>query len=126
MVLPVADVANFVPNATCGAGATLSVTATGELSTSCPNLSIKKNNFQLGTIYPTYVDTTLNVDLSDSAAGDSIISIFSALGQKVYSSIHKSTASEKITINVANLTKGIYLCNLNNGETETTLKFIKK
>ncbi|TDD94079.1 T9SS type A sorting domain-containing protein [Flavobacterium cellulosilyticum] len=125
-VLPVTDVATYVTDINCGAGATLSVTSTGVISTSCPNLSTKNYQRNFGTIYPTSVDSNLNIDLSDSASGDATITLFSASGVKVYSSLKKINPSEKLSINVANLTKGLYLCQLKLGETTTTSKFIKK
>jgi pectate lyase len=125
-VLPVANVASYIPNGTCGAGATLSVTAAGVISTACPNLNTEDHTINLGKIYPTSVDSILNIDLSDSVSGDAIITIFSATGAKVISYSKNVSPSEKLSLNVANLSKGLYLCNLKMGETTTTWKFIKK
>lgn len=126
-VIPVTDVATYIPNATCGAGATLNVTATGVISTACPNLGIDDRAFNMGKLYPTTVDSILNIDLSDSISGDATISIISATGQKVLSySKNNVSASEKLSVNVADLSQGIYLCNLKVGEVSNTWKFIKK
>lgn len=125
-VLPVANVAGYVSNTSCGAGATLNVTAAGVISTSCPNLGVEDRTISLGNLYPTTVDTNLTIDLSDSVSGDATISIFSTSGQKVYSNSKIVSPSEKLSINVANLSNGLYLCNLKIGESSTTWKFIKK
>ena len=125
-VLPVANVAAYVSNASCGAGATLNVTSTGVISTSCPNLGVEDHTLKLGELYPTSVDSILNIDLSDSATGEAIINIFSTSGVKVFSHSKKVSASEKISLNVADLAKGMYLCNIKIGETASTWKFIKK
>jgi pectate lyase len=124
--LPVADVATFVPNATCGAGATLSVTAAGIISTACPNLNTEDHSINLGKIYPTSVDSILNIDLSENVSGEATINIFSATGAKVVSYSKNVSPSEKLSLNVANLYKGLYLCHLKIGETTATWKFIKK
>ena len=126
-VLPVANVATYIPNASCGAGATLSVTTAGVISTACPNLGVEDHALNIGNLYPTAVDAILNIDLSDSIFGDAVVNIFSISGNKVFSySKNNVSPSEKLSVNVANLSKGIYLCNLKVGEISTTWKFIKK
>lgn len=126
-VLPVANVATYVGNASCGAGATLQVSATGVISTACPNLGVEDHASNMGKLYPTTVDSVLNIDLSDSISGDTTVSIFSTTGQKVFSySKNNASPSEKLSLNVANLVEGIYLCNLKVGLTSNTWKFIKK
>jgi pectate lyase len=126
-VLPVDDVATYIPNATCGAGATLSVTSTGVISTGCTNLGVGNLTFN-GDIklYPTVVDSVLNIDLSDKISGVAAINIYSIAGKKVYSSSKIVYPNEKLSINVANLSKGIYLCTLKIGELSTSWKFIKQ
>jgi len=126
-VMPVTDVAAFVANVTCGAGATLKVTASGEISTACPNLSLESQTKKVVYIYPTAVDTTLNIDLSDDVSrGYATINIFSITGEKVFTHSNKLNSSNKLSFNLNHLTKGLYLCNLSIGEDSTTWKFIKK
>nr|WP_315200923.1 T9SS type A sorting domain-containing protein [uncultured Flavobacterium sp.] len=126
-VFPTADVASYVSNSTCGAGATLNVTATGTMSTSCTNLGIEDQTLN-GSIklYPTLVDSTLNIDLSDNNIGDATINIYSIAGEKVFSTSKNVSPNEKLSLNVTNLAKGIYLCNLKIGGFSTTYKFIKQ
>jgi len=125
-VLPVADVATYVANASCGAGATLSVTAEGVISTACPNLGLGYQELHIGNLYPTEVDTILNINLSDTVSGDLIINIYSISGEKIVSYSKNVTSSEKLSLDVSNLSKGLYLCNLTIGGIATTWKFIKK
>ncbi|MES2574075.1 MAG: T9SS type A sorting domain-containing protein [Bacteroidota bacterium] len=127
-VLPVANVATYVPNATCGAGATLQVTAAGVMSTSCPNnLGTDDYAAENGVkLYPTLVNSTLNIDLSDAISGEAAINIFSITGEKVYSTSKNVSSDEKVSIDVANLSQGLYLFNITIGKTSTTLKFIKE
>lgn len=126
-VLPVANVAAYVGNTSCGAGATLQVSPTGVISTACANLGVEDHAFNMGNLYPTTVDSVLNIDLSDSISGNATISIFSATGQKVFSySKNNVSPFEKLSVNVADLPQGIYLCNLKVGEFSNTWKFIKK
>lgn len=125
-VLPVTDVATFVPNITCGAGATLSVTSEGIISSSCPNLNLEELRFKMGKLYPTDVDTILNIDLSDAIDGNANLNIFSISGEKIISFSKTVAPSEKLSINVSRLSKGLYLCNLKIGQNDTTWKFLKK
>jgi pectate lyase len=125
-VLPVSDVATYVSNATCGAGATLSVSATGVISSACPNLGLGYQELQLGKLYPTAVDSVLNIDLSEGVSGVATVAIFSSLGTKVMAYSKTSTPAEKLSVNVSNLAKGLYLCSLSIGENTTTWKFVKK
>ena len=125
-VLPVSDVATYIPNATCGAGATLSVTAAGVISSACPNLGVEEQDLNMGKLYPTTVDSILTIDLSNSVSGDATVNIYSVTGEKVFTYSKNVSASEKLLLNVAHLSKGLYLCNLKIGETATTWKFIKK
>jgi pectate lyase len=127
-VLPVAYVATYVTNTSCGAGATLQVTAAGVLSTACPNLGIEDYVLTGVKIYPTVVvDTTLNIELSEVVSGDATIAIYSVAGAKVYSSSKNNVRSnDKLSVNVASLSKGVYMCKLQIGESATTLKFIKE
>ncbi len=126
-VFPVANVAAYVGNTSCGAGATLQVSPTGVISTACANLGVEDHAFNMGNLYPTTVDSVLNIDLSDSISGDAVVNIFSISGNKVLSySKNNVSPFEKLSVNVANLSKGIYLCNLKVGEVSNTWKFIKK
>lgn len=125
-LLPVADVATYVSNASCGAGATLTVTETGIISSTCPNLGLGLQEIRLGKLYPTTVDSILNIDLSENVSGDATVTIFSPVGTKVMTYSKASAPAEKLAVNVSNLSNGIYLCNLTIGENTTTWKFIKK
>jgi pectate lyase len=124
--LSVTDVATYVPNATCGAGATLNVTAAGAIS-ACSNLGAEDLTLNQGIkLYPTIVDTILNIELSNTISGDATINIYSIAGEKISSSSKKAAPNEKLSINLASLPKGIYLCNLKIEGVSTTYKFIKQ
>jgi pectate lyase len=126
-ILPVADVATYIPNASCGAGATLQVSTTGVISTACPNLGIEDQVLNGVKLFPTVVDSTLNIELSDVVFGDATVDIYSTSGTKVLSVTKNNlSANDKVSVNVAALSKGMYLCTLKIGEASTTLKFIKK
>lgn len=126
-VMPVSDVATYIPNATCGAGATLQVSATGVISTACPNLGVEDFALNGVKLYPTVVKDVLNVELSDAVSGDAVIDIYTIIGGKVLS-VSKSnvSSSEKLAVNASSLSKGLYLCTVKIGEASTTLKFIKE
>lgn len=125
-VLPVVDVATYIPNVTCGAGATLNVTAAGVMSTSCV-LGLEEQTKNNGVkLYPSFVDTTLNIALAESISGNATVTIYSITGEIVYTASKNITPNENLSLNLANLSKGFYLCNLKIGDTSTTSKFVKK
>lgn len=125
-VLPVDQVAGFVSNATCGAGATLNVTAAGVLSTSCANLSVDDFAVNLGKIYPSTVTDFLNIDLSNDVSGVATIDIYATNGNKVHSFSKNVVANEKLAINLAKLSEGLYFCTLKVGVNVSNYKFLKK
>lgn len=122
-----ANVASYVSNSSCGAGATLNVTNTGTISTSCTNLGTEDHTLNEDIkLYPTAVVAILNIDLSDTTSGNATINIYSITGEKVFTSYKNVSPNEKLSLNLASLSKGIYLCNLKIGEFSTTYKFIKQ
>ena len=125
-VLPVAEVATAVANGNCGAGATLNVTAAGVISSGCAALGQNESMLSKVLFYPTLVDSTLTVELPESMDGLANIEVFSVSGAQVFSLSKKVTATEKIALNLSNLSKGLYLCTLKIGTSTTTWKFIKK
>jgi len=127
-VLPVANVATYVSDSSCGAGATLLVSSTGVISTACPNLGVEDHVASANVkFYPVPVDTVLNIALSEAVSGDDItVDLFSIEGVKAFSYSKKNVATnEKLSLNLAGLAKGIYLCNLKIGNVTSTQKIIK-
>ncbi|MCR4029988.1 MULTISPECIES: T9SS type A sorting domain-containing protein [Flavobacterium] len=126
-VLPTANVAGFISNATCGAGATLQVTNQGVLSTSCNNLGLNdnvKNSLEL-KYYPSVINRLLNIDFSSSDNGLAEVDLFSSNGSKVYSHSKNVVPDEKLELNVGNLSKGIYICKVKIDNKSKTFKLVK-
>lgn len=125
--LPVAEVAGFSTNTSCGSGATLQVSSTGVISTSCNTLGVTENTKILDLkYYPSVIDSLLNVQFSNKENGSALISIFSSNGSKVYSNSKNINADEKIELNVGNIPKGNYICKIQIDNRIKTFKFIKK
>jgi len=127
-VIPVNDVATYIPNITCGAGATLNVSTTGVLSTSCPNvmgLSDLNNDIKI-THYPTFIENEMNIEIPASISGEAKITIFSISGIKVFSQIESVSSIQKTKINLSELSSGLYLVNLQINQSSATWKIIKK
>ncbi|MGO4771320.1 T9SS type A sorting domain-containing protein [Flavobacterium sp. W22_SRS_FK3] len=126
-VLAAADIAGYINNS-CGAGATLLVSATGEISanTSCNTLGINDNvsNLEL-QFYPTVIDNILNIEFSSIENGEAAIEIYSVNGSKVYTSSKSVTGNEKVELNIANLAKGVYICKVQIENRVKTFKVVK-
>lgn len=127
-VMPVGDVATYVPNVTCGAGATLNVTAAGVLSTSCPNvLEISELNSNSGiTIYPTLIENDLNIEFPKSISGEAKIIIYSVSGQKVFYKNSSVSSLQNTNISLNGLSSGMYFVNIQINQVSTTWKIFKK
>jgi len=124
--LPIANVAGFVSNSSCGAGATLQVTAQGVLSTSCNNLGLNENTNNLDLkYYPSVINRLLNIDFSSTDNGLAQVNLFSSNGAKVYSQSKNISGDEKLELNVGNLTKGLYICKVQIENRSKTFKLVK-
>ncbi|MBP0904226.1 T9SS type A sorting domain-containing protein [Mariniflexile gromovii] len=126
-VLPVNDVATYIPDSTCGAGATLQVTSTGEISSCGGSLGLAENAQDLGIkYYPTVVDDKLYVDFTNKLAGKSIIKIYSISGQIVYNYSTEIPSNKKLELSLSSLDKGFYICHLQMDNVAVNWKIIKK
>ncbi len=127
-VIPVNDVATYIPNITCGAGATLNVSASGVLSTSCPNvMGLTEINDTIKVSYhPTFVENEMNVDFPSAISGEAKIAIYSISGQKVFSQTVSISSLQKHTFNLSDLSSGMYLVKLQINQFTTNWKIIKK
>ena len=126
--IPVNDVATFVPNSTCGAGATLSVSSTGVISTSCPNvmgLTEITSNFEVSH-YPTFVEKEMNIDFPITISGEAKVSVYSISGKKVFSQIDSVSPLQKTILNLSELASGLYFAKIQINQFLTSWKFIKK
>ena len=124
--MPVANVAEYVANPSCGAGATLQVSAQGVLSTSCNNLGLNENTNNLELkYYPTKINRLLNISFSSIDNGLAQVNLFSSSGMNVFSESKNISANEKLELNVGNLSKGIYICKVQIENKIKTFKVIK-
>ncbi|WP_417941311.1 T9SS type A sorting domain-containing protein [Flavobacterium sp. RS13.1] len=126
-VLPIGDVATYLTNSSCGAGATLQVTADGVISTSCPNtLGLNDNVANLEIkYYPTVIDNVLNIEFSSIENGKAVVEIFSPNGSKVYTTSKNVAVNEKLELNIANITRGVYICKVQIDNRVKTFKILK-
>lgn len=125
-VQPVEDVANTVTNTSCGAGATLQVTASGALSSSCNDLGLEEPNAEDIKIYPTAVDAVLSIHIPFTYDEKTEIHLHSMQGQEVFFKTCDINMNRDITINVSDLAKGLYFCTLKTKHGYKTALFIKK
>ncbi len=123
--LNTSDVATYITNASCGAGATLNITSSGVIS-ACNTLGVNDNasNLEL-KFHPTVVDNILNIEFSSIENGLAVIEIFSVNGSKVYTSSKTVTGNEKVELNIAKLAKGVYICKVQIENRVKTFKIVK-
>ena len=125
-VFPVNDVASVVSDGSCGAGATLQVTAGGVMSSSCDSLGVEDGLLANAlSYYPTIVEDIFTIDFSNGLSGKAGINIYSITGQNVLT-MEKNISTAKWTLNLSGLTNGFYICHLNLNGASTAWKLIKK
>lgn len=126
-VMPVSDVAAYVPDPTCGAGATLQVTTSGLISAGqCTNMATGNvAQREALKLYPVPVKNVLNIEIPGSKRSGVLVEIYSAEGRKVFKSELSATAGQKVNLDVAHLPRGAYYGRLQVGERSFPLKFTK-
>lgn len=125
--IPVADVATYLSDPTCGAGATLQVTNAGVISPNdCTNLGVNQNSDPSIKFFTSFADDTLNINFSDLVLNDLNVEIYAITGQKIISqNFNKLNSNQNLQINIGKIPSGIYLCNIKNNDIISSLKFIK-
>lgn len=127
-VIPTENVAAYVADAGCGAGATLQVTADGVISPgSCLNMGVgstaKTHELKL---YPVPVKDHLNIELPGKQNRPVNLELYTADGRKVYSGSLPNTSGKAMSVSVVHLPKGSYFGRLRAGDQSFPLKFIKE
>ena len=89
------------------------------------NLNVDEFNKNDIVVYPNPVLNTLNINLSNALVNNATINIFDLNGrlvtQKKYNDIQN-----KVSINVNSLNQGVYIIEIQDGETSYKSKFVKK
>lgn len=125
--IPVNEVANYLTDTTCGAGATLQITTSGVISpNNCAFLGyddIKQAPFDFFYSSPNKVLTILT---NDKAVTNLSLDVYSVLGKKVYSyTTNDLTSNSAIELNMDKIERGIYFSILNCDDTMWSYKFSK-
>lgn len=121
-VIEVEDVAEVISNESCGAGATLDITETGEISSSCDNLGLQDLESIGVKVYPTIVEDMCYIEFPSKLKGNVSVEIFTVTGQKLYTlpNTHEMDGLERYALDLSQFSEGMYLCLLRiNGQTES-------
>jgi subtilisin-like proprotein convertase family protein len=84
-------------------------------------LNANTNTFNALKIYPNPAKGFVTIDLAGSVNGETTYELFDVQGRKV---ISKVSSSDLETLNVENLSDGIYMLTLQNGSNKTTKKVV--
>ena len=124
---PAEDVASSVGNQIVGAGATLTVTTKGVISSSGNSTEIKNiHDDSEINLFPSQIDRTLNIRFINSVDTETKITISNLEGQKILTFKNQIAPSETLKLDMSRLISGIYLCSVESKNQRSTLKFIKK
>jgi len=123
---PVGSVVSMVSNSTCGAGATLQVTAAGVISSSCSSTDVIQNVAAGRTISPILIDNDYNINFSASSSDNAHVTFYSMNGQKVYSFSKNINGLNTVQPNVRGLNAGVYFVKMQDNNSITTSKLVKR
>jgi hypothetical protein len=76
------------------------------------------------SVHPNPSKGIFNIDLIDVQNGDYLISVSNILGEEVYSESRGVNSTTSTTINLSDLESGIYLLNIQNGDSSISKKLI--
>ncbi|UGS23597.1 S8 family serine peptidase [Flavobacterium channae] len=103
-----------------GDGGTIS-NFTIEICAVTASLSSNDNVLNSLTVYPNPAKGIVNIDLAGAVTGDTTYELFDVQGRKV---ITKVSSNNIETLNVENLSDGIYMLSIQNGSAKTTKKVV--
>ena len=103
-----------------GDGGTIS-NFTIEICAVTASLSSNDNVLNSLTVYPNPTKGIVNIDLAGAVSGDTTYELFDVQGRKV---ITKVSSNNVETLNVENLSDGIYMLSIQNGSAKTTKKVV--
>lgn len=124
--IPVADVASYITNAACGAGATLQVSSTGEISSSCENLGLEELSEFGIKFYPTLVEDTFNIEFPSQVSGEAEIILYSLKGKKLQAYKIEAQSNRLLSLDLSHLSNGIYVCIIRINGVFESFKLVKK
>lgn len=86
-------------------------------------VSLSSNDNVLGSlkVYPNPAKGIVNIDLAGTVTGETTYELFDVQGRKVVSKVSSNTIE---TLNVENLSDGIYMLSIQNGSAKTTKKVV--
>lgn len=123
-VIPVEDVATYIPNAECGAGATLQVTSLGGISSSCESLRLDDMDIDAVTFYPTLVKDIFNIEFPSHVNENVTFSLYNVNGQQVLHTI-LDIDSNKGSLDLSVLPQGLYFVKMKLNTLTQTIRLIK-
>ena len=76
------------------------------------------------SVHPNPSKGIFNIDLVDVKNGDYLISVSNILGEEVYTETKGVNTTTSTTINLSDLESGIYMLNIQNGDSSISKKLI--
>lgn len=125
--IPINEVEVLLTDSTCGAGATLQVTATGAISPNdCTSLYSPSNDNQPFRFYTSMAEKTINISFTTEILDNVTVEIYALNGQKIKSHFNKNgNTNETIKISIEELPVSTYLCLIKFNDATESFKFLK-
>lgn len=125
--MPVASVASYLTDATCGAGATLQVTNTGVVSpNNCAFLGVNTPSNAVKNYTTSIKNDVLTIHFTNINPNELNYKIFSVKGELLKSACcERTNTSSALEISVDDLANGLYFIHISYDENTFSEKFIK-
>lgn len=125
--IPVDKVEMFLTDATCGAGASLQVSADGIISPSnCTSLAVSDQTSVEKKMSAQVSNNTLFLNIPKEVNGNAEIQIFSASGQLIKTHRENVKNTAQSIINIESLKEGIYFVSARFDNDSFRIKFLKR
>ncbi len=124
-VIPVEDVATYIPNTSCGAGATLQVTNSGVISSSCDNLSIEESSLSSFYIYPSIVKDKLYLKNFSPIIEQGVVSVIDVNGKIIKTDNLDFNHNQDVELDFSSIVNGLYFVKVDCNNISRTYKIVK-
>ena len=119
------DVSIYIPNTSCGAGATLQVTNSGIISSSCDNLSIEESSLSSFYIYPSIVKGKLYLKNFSPIIEQGVVSVIDVNGKIIKTDSLDFNRNQDVELDFSSIVKGLYFVKVDCNNISRTYKIVK-
>lgn len=111
----------YVYDAYNGDGGSINSFSLSFCNVAVANLSVDQNKILQVSVYPNPTKGIININLADASSDKTVLNLYDIQGRKILS---KESHNSQETLNIENLSDGIYMLSIESGSLKTTKKVI--